>query len=97
MLTYGISLARAVKQGVEIVGEVNGRVGTRVTTTRRPGTESRAIMRVGGRFTQGTVRIDGGMLVGLTSRDPSYRLHRRLHLGVQRLHGSVNRNLHGST
>jgi hypothetical protein len=27
-------------------------------------------MRVGGRFTKGTVRIDGGLLVGLTSRDP---------------------------
>ncbi len=66
-----MSLARAIKQGVEIVGEVNGRLNTRGHATP-PGTESRSIMRVGGRFTKGTVRIDGGLLVGLTSRDPSY-------------------------
>ena len=71
VLTYGMSLARAIKQGVEIVGEVNGRLNTRDHATP-PGTESRSIMRVGGRFTNGTVRIDGGLLVGLTSRDPSY-------------------------
>ena len=29
-------------------------------------------MRFGGRFTQGTVRIDGGVIVGLTKRDPSF-------------------------
>lgn len=71
VITYGMSLARAVKQGVEIVGEVNGRWNTRNHETP-PGTDSRSIMRVGGRFTKGTVRIDGGLLVGLTSRDPSY-------------------------
>jgi hypothetical protein len=71
VITYGMSLARAIKQGVEIVGEVNGRLNTRDHATP-PGTESRSIMRVGGRFTKGTVRIDGGLLVGLTSRDPSY-------------------------
>lgn len=70
VMTYGISLARAVQQGVEIVGEVNGRVQTRDNDTP-PGTESRAIIRVGGRFTRGTVRLDGGLLVGLTSHDPS--------------------------
>jgi len=71
VMTYSMSLARAVKQGVEIVGEVNGRWSTRNHDTP-PGTDSRSIMRVGGRFTKGTVRIDGGLLVGLTSRDPSY-------------------------
>ena len=71
VITYGMSLARAVKQGVEIVGEVNGHAVTRNHDTP-PGTESRSIMRVGGRFTKGTVRIDGGLLVGLTSRDPSW-------------------------
>ena len=71
VITYGVSLARAVKQGVEIVGEANGRVQTRNHDTP-PGTESRSIMRVGGRFTKGTVRVDGGLLVGLTSRDPAW-------------------------
>lgn len=70
VLTYGLSFARAVHQGVEIVGEVNGRVETRDNDTP-PGTESRSILRAGGRFTRGTVRLDGGLLIGLTSGDPS--------------------------
>jgi hypothetical protein len=70
VMTYGLSFARAVKQGVEIVGEVNGRVQMRDNDTP-PGTESRSVLRVGGRFTRGTVRLDGAMLVGLTSRDTS--------------------------
>lgn len=70
VLTYGISLARAVRQGVEVVGEINGRADVREGAPP-PGTESRAVMRVGGRFTRGTVRIDGGVLIGMTSRDPS--------------------------
>jgi hypothetical protein len=70
VLTYGISLARAVRQGVEVVGEINGRADVREGDPP-PGTESRAVMRVGGRFTRGTVRIDGGVLIGMTSRDPS--------------------------
>jgi hypothetical protein len=71
-LTYGFSLARALHQGVEIVGEVNGHANFRKAEDTPPGTESRSVMRVGGRFTHGTVRIDGVFLVGLTSRDPSY-------------------------
>jgi hypothetical protein len=70
VLTYGISLARAVLQGVEVVGEINGRADVREGDPP-PGTESRAVMRVGGRFTRGTVRIDGGVLIGMTSKDPS--------------------------
>jgi hypothetical protein len=70
VILYGFSLARAIQQGVEIVGEVNGRWQTRSHDTP-PGTESRSMLRVGGRFTRATVRLDGGLLVGLTSRDPS--------------------------
>jgi hypothetical protein len=70
VLLYGISLARAVAEGVEIVGEFNGRADTRAGDPP-PGTESRAIMRVGGRYTRGTARIDAGLLLGMTSRDPS--------------------------
>jgi hypothetical protein len=71
VLTYGLSLARAVRQGVEVVGEVNGRLNTR---DEEPpiGTDSRGEMRVGARFTRGTVRVDGGLIVGMTSRDPSF-------------------------
>jgi hypothetical protein len=71
VITYGVSLARAVRQGVEIVGEVNGRIQTRNHDTP-PGTESRSMLRGGGRFTRGTVRIDGAILVGLTDFDPSW-------------------------
>jgi hypothetical protein len=68
LLTYGVSVARAVQQGLEVVGEINGRVGLRDNGVP-VGTESRSVLRVGSRFTRGTVRIDGGLLIGLTSRD----------------------------
>ena len=71
VLLYGVSIARAVKQGVEIVGEVNGHVSTR-SGTPPAGTDSRSTVRLGGRFTRGTVRIDGGILLGMTSRDPGF-------------------------
>jgi hypothetical protein len=70
VLLYGLSVARAVQQGLEVVGEINGRVNTRGGEPP-PGTDSRGIVRVGGRFTRGTVRVDAGLLFGLTSRDPS--------------------------
>jgi len=69
VLDYGVSVARAVRTGVEVVGELNGRWSTRGGTPP-PGTESRGTMRVGGRITRGTARIDAGVLLGMTSRDP---------------------------
>jgi len=71
VLAYGISLARAVRQGVEVVGELNGRANTR-SGEAPPGTESRGTMRFGGRITRQTVRLDGALLLGLTSRDPGF-------------------------
>lgn len=68
---YGISLARAIQQGLEVVGEVNGRANTRATEAP-VGTESRSVMRIGSRFTRGPLRVDGALLFGLTSHDPSY-------------------------
>jgi hypothetical protein len=70
VLTYGASVARAVRQGLEIVGEVNGRLDTRQGDPPI-GTESRGAMRLGGRFTRSTVRVDAGLIFGLTSQDPS--------------------------
>ena len=72
VLTYGVSLARAVRQGVEVVGEVNGRYSPSEPRVTPRGTDSRAAMRLGARFTQGTVRLDGGMIIGMTPRDPSF-------------------------
>jgi len=71
VLDYGLSIARAVREGLEVVGEVNGRASTR-SGTPPVGTESRSIVRVGGRLTRGTVRIDAGILLGITERDPSF-------------------------
>jgi hypothetical protein len=71
VLLYGLSVARAVREGVEVVGELNGRASTRGGTPPA-GTESRAALRAGGRLTRGTVRLDIGILLGVTSRDPSF-------------------------
>jgi hypothetical protein len=72
VLTYGLSFARAVRQGVEIVGEVNGRWATASEEDTPPGTDSRGALRLGGRITRGTVRVDGGILIGLTDQDPGF-------------------------
>jgi Putative MetA-pathway of phenol degradation len=70
VLTYGGSFARALSQRSELVGELNGRLSTR-SDGPFPGTESRALLRFGGRFTQGPVRLDAGVFFGLTTIDPS--------------------------
>ena len=70
VLTYGLSFARAVTQQAELVGEVNGRASVR-SGDPFPGTESRAILKFGGRFTTGMLRLDAGVFFGLTSFDPS--------------------------
>jgi hypothetical protein len=69
-LLYGLSFARAVTQEAELVGEVNGRVSTR-SGGPFPGTESRGILKLGGRYTRGSVRLDAGIFFGLTSFDPT--------------------------
>ena len=73
VLLYGVSVARAVREGMEVVGELNGRATTR-SGTAPAGTESRSTLRIGGRLTRGTVRLDAGVLLGLTSRDPGFGL-----------------------
>lgn len=73
VVLYGLSLARAVREGVEVVAEVNGRANTR-SNTPPVGTESHSVMRVGTRFTRGPVRLDGALLIGITERDPSWGL-----------------------
>lgn len=69
---YGLSFARAVTQAAELVGELNGRASTR--SSAFPGTESRGILKIGGRYTRGPVRLDAGVLVGLTTIDPTIGL-----------------------
>lgn len=71
VLDYGLSVARAVKPGVEIVGEWNGRWNTN-STAPAPGDESRSEMRLGSRFTRGPIRIDGALIIGVTNFDPTW-------------------------
>ena len=71
VILYGLSVARALGQGFEVVGEINGRFNTRNERVP-PGTETRSMMRAGLRFTHAAVRLDGGFIFGLTSRDPSF-------------------------
>jgi len=73
VLVYGASFARALTEAAELVGEVNGHANTR-SDTPPPGTESRGMLRFGARYTIGTWRADGALLVGLTARDPSIGL-----------------------
>jgi len=69
LLAYSLSIARAVSPRTEIVGEFAGRANFADITT--PGAEDRGLMRFGARYTVNAVRVDGGLIVGLTSRDPS--------------------------
>ena len=69
VVTYGVSLARALTQAAEVVGEVSGRIDTRDHTPERPGT-TRGALRLGARYTVGGWRGDGALVFGLTGRDP---------------------------
>jgi hypothetical protein len=68
-LLYGASIARALATGFEVVGELSGR--WLPSETDAPAAENRAAMRAGARYTYKTVRLDGGIIVGLTDIDPS--------------------------
>jgi hypothetical protein len=69
-LMYGLSFARAMTQAAELVGELNGRVSTR-SGDAFPGTESRGLLKLGGRYTHGMLRVDAGIYFGLTTVDPT--------------------------
>jgi hypothetical protein len=69
VLTYGVSVARAVTDQAEMVAEVVGRVSTR--NQPFPGTETRGLLNIGARYTRGPIRFDGAIFFGLTSIDPT--------------------------
>ena len=68
LLVYSLSVARAISAGAEVVGEFVGRANFANIVT--PGAEDRGLMRFGMRYTRAGVRLDGGLLLGLTPRDP---------------------------
>ena len=69
LLFYNLSVARAISQAAEVVGEFVGRANFARTTT--PGAEDRGLLRFGARYTHAGVRLDGGILLGLSPRDPA--------------------------
>jgi len=70
LLFYNLSVARAVSDAAEVVGEFVGRANFARTIT--PGAEDRGLLRFGARYTHAGVRLDGGLMVGLTPRDPAF-------------------------
>ena len=72
LLIYGLSVARAVSANSELIGEFVGRANFANLVT--PGAEDRGLLRFGARYTKSGVRIDGGILLGLTSYDPEFGL-----------------------
>ncbi|MBA3270702.1 MAG: hypothetical protein H0T71_09320, partial [Acidobacteria bacterium] len=73
LLTFGLSVARAMTTAAELVGEINGRLNLDGGTAD-PGAENRAVLRLGGRYTRGPVRVDVAVLLGMTSLDPQIGL-----------------------
>jgi len=71
VLMLGASVARALTEDFEVVGELQGQADLRSGRTP-PGTESRGVLRFGVRLTRGTVRMDAALVTGLTVRDPSW-------------------------
>jgi hypothetical protein len=70
-LGFGVSVARAVTNAFEVVGELNGRL-TPFQKIVPAGLESRGVFRLAGRYTYSMLRLDFGLLAGLTDRDPSF-------------------------
>ncbi len=70
VLIYGASFARAITDRAEFVGEINGRWSTR-SSGPFPGTETRSLLNVGGRYPRGSIRLDGSLFFGLTTLDPT--------------------------
>jgi len=69
VMVYGFSAAHAIREGLEVVGEVHGHFQW-AWDFPAPGAESKATFRGGVRYTHGAGRFDAGLLVGTTSRDP---------------------------
>ena len=69
VLVYGLSFARAITTAAEVVGEINGRWST-ASGVAPPGTETRGQARFGARYTHGSLRWDGAVIMGLTPIDP---------------------------
>ena len=70
VMIYGLSFARALTERAEVVGEIHGRVSTRAGDPF-PGTDTRGLLNLGGRYTTGPIRFDASFFFGLTAEDPT--------------------------
>ena len=68
---FGVSVARAITNEFEAVGEINGRMKPSRDLVA-PGLESRGALRLAGRYTYQLLRLDFGVLIGITARDPGF-------------------------
>lgn len=68
---FGASVARAVTNAFEVVGELHGHLKP-MGDTAPPGTDSTGVLRLAGRYTYRLLRVDLGLVVGITPRDPSF-------------------------
>ncbi len=67
---YGLSLARAVAPGFDVVMEIEGRWEP-YKDTPPPAAENRTAVRGGLRFTRGAVRVDAGLSAGFGAIEPN--------------------------
>ncbi len=68
---YGVSLARALTKNLEAVAEAAGR-SVISSGTPPPGLEAQGEARAAMRYTRGSVRLDGGLLIGITRQSPDF-------------------------
>jgi hypothetical protein len=66
---YGLSLARALAPGFDVVTEIEGRWQA-YQETPPPAAENRAAVRAGLRYTRGAMRVDAGLSVGSGDVEP---------------------------
>ena len=70
VMSYGLSVARAMVKDFEVIGGLSGHVSTR-RGNPPAGTESRGRVRFGSRFTRGPARIDAAVVIGITKNEPA--------------------------
>jgi hypothetical protein len=70
-LMFGLSVARAMTNEFEVVGEINGHL-TPFEKIVPAGLQSRGVFRLAGRYTYSMLRLDFGLLAGFTNRDPGF-------------------------
>ena len=73
VLVGGLSVARAVTDHFEVVGEFAGRHAA-FADEPPVGAESRGALRAAARYTRGSWRVDAGLIVGVTDQDPDIGL-----------------------